>query len=422
MTGWRRNVGSPLRQALWVLLIGLLVFQLLRTHVAERYRVTSPSMEPTLHGDPRDGDVVLVDKSAPWRPGARPFVPLDLVVVRGRESDEDRNIVKRLIAVGPTAVALRDGDVFTRNPSTGAMERLVKRPGEYPELRLRKFAIDATVGDGLHLLRPDPATWTPGEAGILVTAVPAEELAAARSPAARESRRAQDPPDDDLPLHLSIAEEIDTAFESVNGRLAVRRGWPRDIGLEVEVVLPDAGIDELHLVVEHLEVYYALRYRVSGALEFEVGGLPGDSASPAPPLPAGIPVRLAFGYLDGAFFATLDGEEVFRREYDLPVRAGSGLTLPGSRRAGPRKNLLHFAVAGRPGASVRLTWLEAFHDVHYEPTDEVFELEEGQLFLLGDNPYDSSDSRQRPHDPYARDDLIGRPIAVLAPRSRARWL
>jgi hypothetical protein len=44
----------------------------------------------------------------------------------------------------------------------------------------------------------------------------------------------------------------------------------------------------------------------------------------------------------------------------------------------------------------------------------------GHWFLLGDNSFDSRDSRH--FDAVASASFVGRPLAVLAPASQRRWL
>jgi hypothetical protein len=46
-------------------------------------------------------------------------------------------------------------------------------------------------------------------------------------------------------------------------------------------------------------------------------------------------------------------------------------------------------------------------------------VEPQQMFLLGDNPHDSSDSRTT-LQPVPLDRLVGRPFAIIAPSARAR--
>ena len=85
-------------------------------------------------------------------------------------------------------------------------------------------------------------------------------------------------------------------------------------------------------------------------------------------------------------------------------------------------NLLHIGAAG---AKVRVVRVRVFHDVHYLTRPRPFHSGEvdvpvGELWLLGDNTFDSRDSRSRGGFP--RSDLVGRPIAILGPLARVRVL
>ena len=73
------QVLAVLGEAVPVLVVACLVFLLIRTNLIERYHIPSKSMEPTLHGDRKRGDWVLVNKTAYWFDEPKPF---DMVVVR----------------------------------------------------------------------------------------------------------------------------------------------------------------------------------------------------------------------------------------------------------------------------------------------------------------------------------------------------
>ena len=101
------NSGGLRRRLLDLALIGAfgwMVFHWLRAEVVERYAVPSRSMEPTLHGSPSDGDVVLVDKTAFWSVRARPLRRFDLVVVRNRHEPAGSHLVKRFVVEGPAEI------------------------------------------------------------------------------------------------------------------------------------------------------------------------------------------------------------------------------------------------------------------------------------------------------------------------------
>jgi signal peptidase I len=94
----------------WTLLVVLLVLVVLRTTVADVYRVGSGSMRPTIFGgpDPRTGEVqderLLVRFG-----GADDLARFDLAVVR-REPEPP--IVKRVAGLPGESVAVVGGDLF----------------------------------------------------------------------------------------------------------------------------------------------------------------------------------------------------------------------------------------------------------------------------------------------------------------------
>ncbi len=249
MTPRRIPAGRLVREVVPILVVGGLVFHLLRTHVAERYLVPSPSMEPALHGDERDGDVVLVDKTAAWLEGRDWLQPFALVVVQDREADGEHHIVKRLIAIGPTVVELRDGDVFVRDPETGAMHRLVKDPTAHPDLRQTAFVVDPVRGNGLDWLAADDRVWSRVPGALEVRARPDVALTTACTEAAQAARRAAG--DLALPGFLSTTRQINTSFLTCAGDRLGGTAWPRDIGVAVDFELPAHGPTAIHVVVEY---------------------------------------------------------------------------------------------------------------------------------------------------------------------------
>ena len=87
-------------------------------------------------------------------------------------------------------------------------------------------------------------------------------------------------------------------------------------------------------------------------------------------------------------------------------------------------NLLHVAAAG---GAIRIDRLRVFHDVYYKslrgpttPAAAGVELPPGAMYLLGDNTFDSRDSRMGLT--FLLSDLVGRPLGVIGPLARMRWL
>jgi signal peptidase I len=411
--------GRAVRDVLPVALVAWLVFHGIRTELLERYLVPSRSMEPTLHGDEESGDVVLVDKTAwwSWRRGApRMF---DLVVVRNRWQQGGNHLVKRFVTVGPATVWLEAGDLFVRPLGELGDPRVVKHPLGHPDLRLTAFELDPAADDrsGLDFLQAAPEVWRAVDGRIVVEPRSADDLVAARA-------GLRDPqPERWLRGHLSTARAMDSSFLDARGkRVPGGRVEVRDVGLEFEAEL-GPGVAALHLVVELLEVRYALEYAVGGRVLLRRDADPPGAPFEAGPLPAaGRRFRLRFGHLDGRLFVIVDDRLAVWHAVDVPWSSPREAVLPGSWER-PPANLLHLGVAGT--GPLTMHRLRGFHDVHYEPVRGAnpgggFDLEPGQIFVLGDNSYDSSDSRDRANEPLELSDLVGRPIAILAPAERMR--
>lgn len=418
MTGGVGRVRALARDGLPVVVVAWLVFHGIRTELLERYLVPSRSMEPTLHGAEPGGDVVLVDKTAWWgwrRARPRPF---ELVVLHNRWNEGGNHLVKRLVALGPATVWIEDGDLFVQPDGSIGDARVVKHPLEYEDLRQTAFVLEpARSLAGIEVLRPDPERWNLTGGAVVVAPVPVEALrdAVATAPV--------DLGDGPLPGHLGTVRAIDSSFLDASGRRVSNGRVPvRDVGLEAVVEIAP-GTAALHLVVELLGVRYGIEYPVAGGGVLRRGGEALGAPLDAPPLPIGRPVLLRFGHLDGRFFVTVDDRLAVHRAVEVPWSAAAAGTLLDPYRPIPA-NLLHLGVAGAP---LRVTRLRGFHDVHYESepsgngASRGYRLDPYQIFVLGDNSFDSMDSRHR-ELPFELDDLVGRPVAILAPADRMRWL
>lgn len=398
-------------QTLVPLVVGLLVFQTLRGCWLDRYMVSSGSMEPLLHGDPETGDRVLVDKSAAswWTPERG-----DLVVMRNEESS-DSYLIKRVIAWGGERVRLMLGDVFLWEPGRGDWRRWQKEPLEFRDMRVTFFE---HPGGGE---APDPdflrgATTAGSDLLLASGAGDLDELRALLDAAARRDRLAAWPADYHLPGHLATASAVDARFVDSQGGLRGVALPCQDIGMEIDVE-PEDGLVGLQLVIEHHGEYYAWSYRTDGRVQFHIGGEPRGEPVAAAPLASRELCRIEVGYLDGRFFL-IAGDRlrgVWPVELDL---FGDPAFPPGQEP----DNLLHVAAAG---AGARIARLRVFHDVYYESLDRPFSKSDvdvplGELWLLGDNTFDSRDSRSRGGFP--RGDLVGRPVAILGPPARFRVL
>lgn len=419
MTGRAARLRVLARDVLPVVVVAWMVFHAIRTELLERYLVESRSMEPTLHGDSVGGDVVLVDKTAWW--GWRLGRPerFALVVLRNGWQQGGNNLVKRLVAEGPSTVWIEAGDLYVQPDGAIGDARVVKHPLEHEDLRQTSFVIDAPDPDApdLDALQPAPEVWTVVDGAIVLSPAAGAALLGAEA-APREQE-----PACWLPGFLSTARPMDSSFLDARGRrVPGGRVDVRDVGLDLELRL-DPGALRLHLVVELLEVRYDLVYDAGGRVSLRRNGELVGEPDPAPPLPEGRAFRIRFGYLDGRFFVAVDDELAVWRPHDVPWSSPRDPVLPGAYRK-PPANLLHVGVEG---AAARLTRLRGFHDLHYASDrrsvggEDGYRLEPGQIFVLGDNSFDSADSRDRAV-PFEYADLIGRPMAIIAPPDRLRWL
>lgn len=431
-TGLRQRRRGVVRETLWLVLgllpvlsIAFVVFHLIRSHLLERYLVPSSSMEPTLHGDPVDGDVVLVDKTAFW---TRQPQRWDLVVLRNTADVEHGHLVKRVVAMAGELVRLENGDVYAAAPG-GAELRLLQKPLTVAR-RMRQTWFDFPTLREADVVRSlkSSASWTvsgdqlrlePGGASL-------SELQGLLVEAEQRQRRTGQSQSLSLyvPGHLSTAEPVTAAFLDSRGKLHRDPTPVRDVGLELEAV-SQPGCAGVQLVIEYHDDYFACCYAPSGAVQLTRMGdvdAPLASGSAGAPLRAGQPIHLTFGYLDGRFFLEVDGAPVLEHERDLPAWIAGEERFPGGRV----DNLLHVGVAGAP---LHITRLRVFHDVHYDSLQapvgrgpEPYLVPEASLWLLGDNSRFSRDSRDPQIGAYPLADLVGRPLAVIGPWARMRWL
>lgn len=430
--GPRMRAGlGVLMEAVPVVVTACLVFLLIRTHLLEYYRIPSKSMAPTLHGDRHEGDLVLVDKTAFWfrQPGR-----FDMVVVQARPGSlaAAGDIVKRVVAIGPCSVTIQQGDLFVGSIEGGTSQRVVKDPLTFAHLRVPVFrhpspAMGETLTDFFRI--------PPGLGGVVDRHVELRTgsqdlatLASALDPGERRRRLQQGHLDPHLPGHMSTRRAIDTSYLDPEGHRqpadqpANRTGYLPDIGMTLRCS-PDAGVTGFLAVMEQRGTTLAVAYEVGGQGRLLVDGATVTGGFSGPGLAPGKAVEVTFGYLDGHCFLIVGNELVLHRKLELPVARAN--------RAGARPNGLHFGVAGKEGAAMKIPVVEVFHDVHYledqsrtrrRGSNEPYTVPRGCMFLLGDNARDSHDSRDLETEPFRLEDLVGRPVAILAPPTRRRIL
>lgn len=404
------------RDAIAVALIAVLTVQGLRRGCGDYYRVPSSSMEPVLHGHPQDGDLVFVNKLASAAARQRG----DLVVVQHpREPGEQ--LVKRIAACGDNRDEkflniLADGDIQL-GPDPHRLQRVQKEPLAARGQRVPWADAPGTAAS-LAVLELGTAA---GDGGPWSVAVGVDSAAAARRLLAPEARLARAKSGALVPAgFVGTRKPVDAGYVELTGV----RGT---IGNDIPV--PDAGLDvEITTAPAHvLAVVEAVRETLAFDWEPRSGRVvlwrDGEDVASANVQPATMPIRLEFGLLDDRAFFCLGGDA--QRTFVEPrhpdwTRSGD----PGLRTV-----VYVGGLADGDGARFAFRSLRAFHDVHaYRggivglpgPPQLAQEVPSGHWFLLGDNTFDSHDSRHFGSVP-ARS-FVGSPCCVLGPWPRTRWL
>lgn len=98
----------------WVeaLVIAVIIAMVIRTFVVQAFKIPTGSMEPTLHGDKRKGDRILVNKFLYWYKEPKRG---DIIVFKTKGIlglDQEKDYIKRLIGLPGETVEIKDGDIY----------------------------------------------------------------------------------------------------------------------------------------------------------------------------------------------------------------------------------------------------------------------------------------------------------------------
>jgi signal peptidase I len=367
-------------------IVGAIVF--VRLQVFTAYHIPTRSMEPTLHGDRRDGDRILVNRlaSSPDR--------FDITVFDGWGS-ERKNYVKRCVGLPNETLRLREGDVYIDG-------ELVRKTGAaYEALLFPLYGWDDL--------------WR----------------------RAKESH-----PDDSAAAHEEVFDEQFELWENVSGKwmLDTGKGYhadaPRDgeqatlrwrdtihddiydpetgdveggtytcpdLRLTADVVL-DAPESEVALhLTRGAAAYDAVLSE--GRIELRVEGEPVVTMTEAN-VPVGKPVRVRFAQVDRVLRLDVDDVEMV---HELP------------QPEYPKRSAPHAQVDFRVrGGAAWVKPLALERDVFYTPDydDDEIVLGPDDFFMLGDNSGNSQDSRR--NGAVHRGRLVGEPILIVWPPKRWR--
>jgi signal peptidase I len=373
------------RRVAWGLALLALLAVLARAFFLGLYQVDSPSMEPTLHGSPEDGDWVLVAFGR--GEGLRRH---DLVVLV--PEGETEPFVKRVVGLPGEAVALRAGDLWI----DGAP---LRSPGGLPvpipvfddsrdrlEVDWRLSELWSRAGEAWEL---DASGVAPGaDAGLAFLRLPLAD----HQPAPGGGR---------LPGRVHVGDgRLEFEVEPLDRDFVLRAGL-REQGDEFELALEPAGEGRARAVLT--------RESPLGREELAAAELP---------LAAGAH-RIALWNVDDRLGLEVDGRRVLTHDYEgnhfhPRDEAHAGLSMPTDR-----------AFLGGRGGRARFRGVRVLRDLHYTArgehgVGEAVQLGPDEVFLLGDNSRESRDGRDWGPTPLSA--VVGRPLAVLWPPSRARWL
>ncbi|MFN3243153.1 MAG: S26 family signal peptidase [Planctomycetota bacterium] len=401
---------AMLRDAVVVAAVAVLTVQALRRWCGDRYLVPSDSMQPVLYGDPEDGDVVYVDKLASAASCRRG----DLVVVEN-PAMPGHQLVKRIAASGDDALCWIDilkGDIWL-GESKDRMRREVKQP----RAAMERSVTWAVAGDSRQAHEVlDMRAAEAVQDGPWVLPPMARGLADVRSGfrvGAHEVRH-REPADGVLPRGtIGTSQPVDATFLDAKGvrSLGGDDVSVADCGMELalskrpKVLLLSIDSSDFATTFVWNGEGNTLQVWVDGRVVSEQNGVLQESWNG----------EVAFGRLDGRDFVMLGPTH----EFVLETPGVSLLPRP--------RTWLHVGVVGEEDA--RIDRLRVFRDVfsYREPVNSIGEqspwpkfVRKGHWFLLGDNAFDSRDSRQIGDVPI--DNFLGKPTYVIGPWGRARKL
>ncbi len=407
---------AMLRDALIVAVIAVLTVQGLRKWYGDRYLVPSDSMQPFLYGDPVHGDVVFVDKFVSADSVGRG----DLVVVKN-PARAGHQLVKRIACSGDEKgkswLNIINGDILLGD-SPQHLEIEEKDPAEAMP-RSVTWGLAGGSASARAVLDMSAVT-SPGTAVRDVgpwQLPPCESMLANVRSAFRiraHRNRHRDTDDGVLPPgFIGTNQPVNATFVDLTGmRSLTGDSTPVvDCGIEMQFeTLPEvvlASIDSTDFTTTF--VWNARGNTVSvwlngSSLRDVANVLSGDWLG-----------KLTFGRLDGRDFLMLDDS------YTLP------LAIPGKAKSPLPRTWVHVGVVGKTTASIGsfrvfrdLFATRGNHHLNIGTPKWPLHVEPGHWFLLGDNCFNSTDSRGL--GPQPTSGFLGIPTYVLGPWSRARRL
>ncbi len=367
----------------------------IKSFLAEAYKVPTGSMEPTIHGAREDGDRILVDKFVNMIRGPRPWE----IWVFAYPNNRQVNYVKRVVGVGPESLAIIDGDIYTSPPGTcDTTLRLL-----YDEGRLKIRRKPAVVQDDVFARYPripaERVSWSKLEDIQQDWILPTPELPGQRDWTFHEGLVGHCPRRSLLHFRHDIRDQRDP-FSDVGPTNHYGTFEVGDLRLEFSLTPLDQGgfaVAELRDPQHDRKI----RCRVPIQGEQQKGRISlGDETLfefDTPRLVPGENSRIVFTNVDNQIELKVNDEIVATLPYDHMPRL-----LSGSPRwpAG--------AALGLEGAGARIESAQIYRDMYYrgggggsarsifEPSYESWraDIPAGYYYVLGDNSPASNDSRE----------------------------
>lgn len=402
---------ARLRRTVWTLAALGLVLILLRSFVADSYGIKSGSMRPTLFGGaaepggPEFREHVLVRHDRAPR-----LERFDLVVLSSGGGGPP--LVKRVVGLPGETLSIRDGDLMIDG------ERLPPHAPRPEPILVFDDRLHGARGFFDFGLAPEGPWSREGDAWT----VDARTVAPGAQQGMMQLRRG---------MHDDYLDQDD---------VPVRGSRPvNDAILEAEVRIGPAAREGAALrltLVEGADTFVALlepgfqgrpararllRYNPRTLARTDAREKQELLAEAAPPLPHGLVPetwrRLRFANVDNHLSLTIDGTSLLEADYEANEELPS--PGPGTSSRGARVGL------GGEGLVAGFRGLRVLRDLYYTDagtygTSTPARLGLDETFVLGDNSAASTDSRTLGPMPASR--ILGRPLAVVWPPSRLRWL
>ena len=399
LSGW-------LARCAWFVAIGAALILVAKAFIGDLYAVKSGSMRPTLFGGAataggeefREHVLVSYDRA----PELERF---DLVVLDA--SDGGPPLVKRVVGLPGEKVSISEGDLLVE----GARLPLdAERPAPIPVFDEARHAIE----DVFDFAAAPAGPWSFVDGAWRVDAGQVEENSRAAEMSQRRGIR------DD---YLDQNGDLVRGTRPVNDAILAGE-------LTIDEVAREGARVRLGLVEEGDTFQVRMQPRDDGQLLLRIVRYnartltASDPALKMPilaeetvPFTIGEPLRFRFANLDNHVFLDLDGKVVLRATYEAnepPLKTAQGTSARGAR-----------ASFGAEGLVARFRGMSVSRDLFYTSagsygTDREVRLGLDEYFVLGDNSAASTDSRSFGPIPSGR--IVGLPIAVLWPFSRARRL